>query len=144
MSAVTDPSAASSVTSADAERSPDSVERPPADRFMRRLLRVDHAAPATAAQARSAFATSVAVSAVRCLLTYIVLPFVLPFIGLAAGVGSAIGAVIALIAIACIVSSMRRFWRAEHRARWGYTAFGAAMMLFLLGLMVNDLVDAFG
>jgi hypothetical protein len=118
------------------------VERPTADRFMRKLLRVDHAPPATAAQARSAFATSVAVSAVRCLLTYIVLPFVLPFLGLAAGVGNVIGALIAAIAIVCIVSSMRRFWRADHRARWGYTAFGAAMTLFLLFLVVRDTLDA--
>ena len=54
-----------------------SVERPPADRFMRALLRVDRVENATAADARKALQTSVMVSAVRCLLTYIVLPFVL-------------------------------------------------------------------
>ncbi len=113
-----------------------------ADRFMRKALRVDHAAPATAGEARTAFQTSVAVAAVRCLLTYIVLPFVLPIIGLAAGVTPIIGAVIGLIAIACIVSSMRRFWRANHRARWGYTAFGAGMIVFLLVLVIRDLATA--
>ena len=113
-----------------------------AERFMRKALRVEHAAPATAGEARTAFQTSVAVAAVRCLLTYIVLPFVLPFIGLAAGVTPIIGAVIGLIAIACIVSSMRRFWRADHRARWGYTAFGAGMIAFLLVLVIRDLATA--
>ncbi len=113
-----------------------------ADRLMRKALRVDHAEPATAGEARTAFQTSVAVAAVRCLLTYIVLPFVLPFIGLAAGVTPIIGAVIGLIAIACIVSSMRRFWRANHRARWGYTAFGAGMIVFLLVLVIRDLTTA--
>ena len=117
------------------------ASRPVADRFMRSLLRVEHAAPATAGQARSAFRTSVLVAAVRCLLTYIVLPFVLPFIGLAAGVTPVIGSIIAVIAIVCIVSSMRRFWRADHRARWGYTAFGVGMVGFLLFLAVRDIAS---
>lgn len=120
-----------------------SVERPPADRFMRALLRVDRVENATAADARKAMQTSVMVSAVRCLLTYIVLPFVLPFLGLAAGVGPLIGAVIGIIAAVCIVSSMRRFWRVDHRARWGYTAFGAVMLVFLLAMSVRDIIRAF-
>lgn len=120
-----------------------SLERPAADRFMRALLRVDHAKPATAADARKAMQTSVLVSAVRCLLTYIVLPFVLPFLGLAAGVGPIIGAVIGIIAAACIVSSMRRFWRVDHRARWGYTAFGTVMLLFLVAMSIRDVIRAF-
>jgi hypothetical protein len=115
------------------------VARPPADRFVRRLLRVNNAPPATAGQARSAFRTSVLVAGIRCLLTYIVLPFVLPFVGLAAGVAPVIGAAIGIVAIVCIVSSMRRFWRADHRARWGYTAFGVAMIAFLVGLVIRDL-----
>lgn len=124
------------------DQSPGELERPAADRFMRRLLRVDQAPPATAASARKAFQTSVVVSGVRCLLTYIVLPFVVPFLGLAAGVTPVIGAVIGIIAALCIVSSMRRFWRSDHRARWGYTAFGVAMLAFLVGMTVRDIVQA--
>ena len=120
-----------------------SVERPPADRFMRALLRVDRVENATAADARKALQTSVMVSAVRCLLTYIVLPFVLPFLGLAAGVGPLIGAVIGIIAAVCIVSSMRRFWRVDHRARWGYTAFGTLMLVFLVAMSVRDIIRVF-
>ena len=119
------------------------AERPAADRFMRRLLRVDSAGPATATAARRAFQTSVLVAAVRCLLTYIVLPFVLPFIGLAAGVTPVVGAVIGMIAVGCIISSMRRFWRADHRARWGYTAFGGTIALFLIAVVIRDIVVAF-
>jgi hypothetical protein len=131
------------VMSIDTEPAVASVERPPADRFMRALLRVDRVEHATAADARKAMQTSVLVSAVRCLLTYIVLPFVLPFLGLAAGVGPAIGAVIGIIAAVCIVSSMRRFWRVDHRARWGYTAFGTAMMLFLVAMSIRDIIRVF-
>ena len=119
---------------------PVSDARPAADRFMRRLLRVETAPAANASQARSAFRTSVLVAGVRCLLTYIVLPFVLPLVGLAAGVTPVVGALIGVIAIACIVSSMRRFWRADHRARWGYTAFGGVMIVFLVVLVIRDLL----
>ena len=114
-----------------------------AERFMRKLLRVDQSAPATAADARKALQTSVLVSAIRCILTYIVLPFVLPFLGLAAGVGPLIGAAIGIIAAVCIVSSMRRFWRSNHSARWGYTAFGAIMLTFLVAMSIRDIVKAF-
>ena len=116
------------------------VEHPPADRFMRALLRVDRVENASAADARKAMQTSVMVSAVRCLLTYIVLPFVLPFLGLAAGVGPLLGAVIGIIAAVCIVSSMRRFWRVDHRARWGYTAFGTVMLVFLVTMSIRDII----
>ena len=119
------------------------VEYTSADRFMRKLLRVDQAAPATAADARKALQTSVMVSAVRCILTYIVLPFILPILGLAAGVGPLIGAAIGIIAAVCIVSSMRRFWRVDHRARWGYTAFGTVMMLFLVAMSIRDIIRVF-
>src|SRR5262245_14141243 len=55
------------------------VVRSPADRFMRRLLRLPVDGPAgTAEGARQAFQTSILVATVRCLLMYIVFPFVLP------------------------------------------------------------------
>jgi hypothetical protein len=130
-------------TSVSAEQFATPVERPAADRFMRRLLRVDGAPPSTAGAARKAFQTSVLVAAVRCILTYIVLPFVLPAIGLAAGVTPVVGAIIGVIAVGCIVSSMRRFWRADHRARWFYTCFGGAIALFLIAFIIRDIVVAF-
>ena len=123
---------------------PAPVDRPPADRFMRRLLRVDAAPAATAAEARKAFQTSVLVSAVRCSLMYLVFPFLLPALGIAAGVGPVIGAIIGAIAIVCIVASMRRFWRADHRARWTYTIFGAAIIVALLVFNVIDIARTFG
>ena len=119
--------------------------RPPADRFMRRLLRLPADAPtATAAEAQKAFQTSILVAAVRCLLMYIVFPFVLPAIGLASGVGPAIGLPISLIAIVCIVFSMRRFWRADHPKRWHYTLLGTAVIGFLTYLVISDIAALLG
>jgi uncharacterized membrane protein len=36
------------------------------------------------------------------------------------------------------VSGVRRFWIADHRARWAYTAFiGVVMVLLLIGIVVD-------
>jgi len=119
--------------------------RSSADRFMRRLLRLPADAPtATAAEAQKAFQTSILVAAVRCLLMYIVFPFVLPAIGVAKGVGPAIGLPISIVAIVCIVFSMRRFWRADHSKRWHYTVLGTAVIGFLLYLVVQDVISLLG
>lgn len=116
--------------------------RPPADRFVRRLLRLPADGPkASAGEARKAFQTSIMVAAARCLLMYIVFPFVLPAIGVAKGVGPAIGLPISLIAIVCIVMSMRRFWRADHSKRWHYTALGTVVIGFLVYLVVRDVAS---
>ena len=75
--------------------------RPAADAAMRRLLRIPEGHTASEGAAQRAFSTSVLVSATRCILTYLVLPFLLPVLGLAAGVGPAIGMMLA----ACTLSS---------------------------------------
>jgi hypothetical protein len=123
-------------------RSERPTERTPADLFMRRLLRLPLDAPAGSAEgARKAFQTSLLVATVRCLLMYVAFPFVLPALGLAKGVGPAIGLVINLVAMVCIVLSMRRFFRADHPKRWSYTALGGTVLVFLVVLAVQDLVS---
>ncbi len=109
-----------------------------ADRFMRRLLRLPEGRTSTAAEARSAFQTSLFISTCRCTLMYIVFPFVLPAVGIARGVGPYIGIIIGLLAMVSIVYSIRRFWRADHSKRWHYTAFGTVIICFLVYLAVKD------
>jgi multisubunit Na+/H+ antiporter MnhB subunit len=116
-------------------------ERSRADVFMRRLLRVDQAGPVGGAAAERVFSTSILISATRCLLTYIVLPFVAPILGLAAGVGPALGIVIGVVAIVFNVKSMRRFWRADHRWRWAYTLLATAIIGLLVVLLVHDVSE---
>jgi hypothetical protein len=114
----------------------------PADRFMRRLLRLPSGSPeGTAAEARSAFQTSIAVASVRCLLMYVVFPFVLPALGVASGVGPIIGIPIGVLAIVAITYSMRRFWRADHSKRWHYTGLGGAVIVFMTALIIRDLIS---
>jgi ABC-type iron transport system FetAB permease component len=107
---------------------------------MRRLLRLPAAPPAEKApDAQKAFSTSILVSAVRCLLTYIVLPFVAPALGFATGVGPAIGLAIGLVAITSNVFTIRRFWRADHARRWQFTAISTSVIVLLLVLMAQDI-----
>lgn len=108
---------------------------------MRRLLRLPVDSPkATEASARKLVEKSLLISMVRCLLTYIVLPFVAPVLGFATGVAPAVGIVVGIVAIVANVASVRRFWRAEHRYRWHYTALAGVIVLALVWLIVADVV----
>ena len=113
----------------------------PSDRFMRRLLRLPEGRTSTAAEARSAFQKSIAITACRCIVMYLVLPFVLPIVGVASGVGPAIGLTIGVLAVIAIIYSIRRFWRADHPKRWHYTIFATVIIGFLIYLSVKDIID---
>ena len=124
------------------ETDADVVQLSRADVAMRRILRIDgDPGGVTSAEARAAFRTSLLVSTVRCLLTYIVLPFVVPAIGLAAGVGPAVGIVISVIALYFLVGSMRRFWRVHHKKRWHYTVLALMVGALLVVGSVIDLIN---
>lgn len=96
------------------------------------------------AAAQRAFSTSILVSATRCLLTYIVLPFVAPAFGIATGVGPGLGIAIGLVAIGSNVLTIRRFHAAQHRWRWAYTAISVTVIAMLLVLMAQDIFDLIG
>lgn len=116
-----------------------------ADVFMRRLLRVDDAQPRLREdELRSAFSRSILVSATRCIITYLLIPFVGPIIGLTTGVGPVVGIPVGALAIAFNIKSMRRFWRADHRFRWHYTAIGGTVVAMLVVLISLDLAELLG
>jgi len=109
---------------------------------MRRLLRIDETGPKLPeTELRSAFSRSMVVSGTRCLLTYLVIPFVFPLLGLTDAVGPVIGVPLGVLAIVFNVKSMRRFWRADHRWRWGYTAISATVIVMVMALIAIDLAD---
>ena len=109
----------------------------PIDAFMRRLLRVPAGADASQT-AEKAFGTSILISTVRCLLTYVLLPLLKPAIDLTGGVGPILGLVIGAVSAAAIIFSMRRFWAASHRLRWAYTAIGGGILVLLAVQAVGD------
>ena len=109
----------------------------PLDAFMRRLLRLP-AGTDPGQTAEKAFGTSLLISTVRCLLTYVLLPLLKPVIDLSGGVGPVVGLIIGAVSAAAIVYSMRRFWRVNHRWRWGYTVLGGGILVLLLIQAVGD------
>jgi hypothetical protein len=121
------------------------VRRPKADELMRRILRIDEQARRhTDDELRRGFSQSMLVSAVRCILTYLVLPFVVPLLGVAAGVGPILGIAIGVVAIVFNVRTIRRFWMADHRWRWAYTAVGGTVMALLVVLIALDVAELLG
>jgi hypothetical protein len=123
------------------------ARRPPADQVVCRLLRLPVDCPPAGgraqrdAEVQRAFSASILVSALRCLLTYVVLPFLAPLLGAAKGVGPWIGIPIGIVAIAFNVRSIRRFWAADHRWRWPYTAVGVSVIALLVVLLVGDIAE---
>lgn len=87
------------------------------------------------------FGTGIVLSALRCLLTYVVLPLLGPVLGLTGGVGPAIGLPLAVVALVFDVIGVRRFWVANHRSRWSATAVYAGVMALVVALMVIDVVQ---
>ena len=109
----------------------------PLDVFMRRLLRIP-AGTDPGQTAEKVFGTSILISTVRCLLTYVLLPLLKPAIDLTGGVGPVVGLVIGAVSAVAIVYSMRRFWAASHRWRWAYTVIGGGILVLLAVQAVGD------
>ncbi len=109
---------------------------------MRRLLRIpDGPASVDEAAAHRIFSASILLSALRCLLSYIVFPIVTPLLGAAAGVGPAIGLPNGNAALVFDVRGIRRFWQANHRWRWPITALYGVVMVLVTVLVIGDIVD---
>lgn len=106
---------------------------------MRRLLRVDGLDSSASTGAHRAFRTSVLVSAVRCLITYLLIPILVPLLSLSGWVAAPIGIVLCVIAVVNGVVSVRRFWMADHPRRWVYTGFMAVVFVILGVAMVSEL-----
>ena len=109
---------------------------------MRRVLRLPEDGPrASGRQAQQAFSRSVWISAARCLLTYIVLPIMGPIVGFARGVGPVLGLTVGTVSMVAIIASIRRFFAADHRWRWRYTAIGGSILVLLVVQAVIDIAD---
>jgi hypothetical protein len=121
------------------------IERPKADRFMRRVLRIpEEGRPRPESDTHRIFGASILLSATRCLLSYVVLPILLPAVGLAKGVGPYIGIPIGVLALTFDFLGIRRFWLADHHQRWLFTAIYAVVGAMVLTLVVVDMVDLLG
>lgn len=125
---------------------PAPTRRQRAEPVVRRLLAVPGAGAcpvptrAADASAHRLFNFSMALSGLRCILGYVVLPIVTPAIGAAARVGPLVGVPIAVVALVFDVMTVRRFWAADHPWRWRVLAIYAVVMVMVLALLIGDLV----
>jgi uncharacterized membrane protein YphA (DoxX/SURF4 family) len=114
--------------------------RSPADRAMRRLLRLPVDAPKQSIMGtESVFGKSIMVSGLRCTLTYIVLPLVAPIFNLTGASLPVIGLVLGAVSMVAITISMRRFFAADHKYRWGYAIIGGSIFVMLIIAGIADI-----
>jgi hypothetical protein len=108
---------------------------------MRRILCVP-AQPSPVAEdaVHRMFSLSITISAIRCLLSYVVFPILSPVLGVATGVGPAVGLPIAVVALVFDVIGIRRFWVNDHPWRWSMSVLYAAVMILVTVLLIGDVV----
>lgn len=86
------------------------------------------------APAQRALTFALLLSALRCTVQYVVLPFVLPWIGLAAAIPPWITLILGTVALASLARNVRIMWRTRHARRWSYLTIagivGASLLLF--------------
>ncbi len=113
-----------------------------ADRTAAAILKVPLGRPtATEAQAQSLFRTSIAVSAIRCLISYLAVPIALPFLGTLSNVGPVVEIILSVVALFFDVKALRRFWLAWHAWRWGMTFVYTVVMVLVGVLLVSNVAS---
>ena len=114
--------------------------RSPLDRIVRQALLIQDASPRAMFELRG----SLVLSAVRCVLTYAVIPLVVPLIGWAGVLAAPLSLALSSVAIVLAVTSLRRVWMADYRHRWPYTAFIVAAVVLLTIVIVGDVRTILG
>lgn len=87
----------------------------------------------------SVFGKSIVVSGLRCTLTYVVLPLLFPIFKLSGKSLPVVGLVLGVVSMVAITISMRRFFAADHRYRWGYAVVGVSIFVLLIMAGYRDL-----
>lgn len=120
-------------------------ERTSADRFMRRALNI-HGEPVPGAvfDAQNKLRSSIVISGIRCIITYLLVPIATPIIGFTGAVAAPVSIALSVAAIVLGYHSLRRFWLADHRLRWRYTTFIAVVWVLLAVGIVVDLGSLLG
>jgi ABC-type iron transport system FetAB permease component len=89
--------------------------------------------------AQRALTFGLLLSALRCTLQYVMIPFVLPWIGVTAAIPPWLTLALGLLALAAIARNVRYLWRMRHARRWSYVFLAAVVGGSLLVFTVVDL-----
>lgn len=107
---------------------------------MRRLLRIGEATDRNAVlRARSSTRSAIVLAGIRCTITYLLIPLLAPAVALIEAVAVPLSIALSLGAIVMGIVGVRRFWIADHHARWRYTAFIAVIIVLLCAGLAVDL-----
>lgn len=106
---------------------------------MRRLLRVSTTDSKVVGDAHRAFRTSLVISGIRCLITYLVVPVVVPLVSFAGVFAAPVGIALCVFAVINGIVSVRRFWVSDHRMKWMYTWFMAFVFAVLAVALYADI-----
>lgn len=118
----------------------DAAAIPAPDRIARAVLRIPANPPAVGERnTYRLFNISILLSALRCLLTYIILPVIALMVGVATNVDVTVGIPLAVVALVFDVVAIRRFWLANHRLRWQMTFLYVLVMGFVVALLIGDI-----
>lgn len=114
-------------------------QRGAAERFVRRLLRIGDQVDRNAILgAHRSTTRALVIAGIRCTITYLLVPVLAPFIGFLGSVDAPLSIALSVVAIVMGVSGVRRFWAADHRARWAYTGFiGVVLVLLVVGISLD-------
>jgi hypothetical protein len=116
------------------------VHRTKADLWVWKVLRIrEKPEGVSEASANHAFQTSMLISATRCTLTYVVFPIIIPLLGILKGVEAPLGIAIGSFAIVCDVFTIRRFFAADHKYRWYFSAIALSIIALLFVLLAEDI-----
>lgn len=96
------------------------------------------------APAQRALTAGLLLSAFRCTVQYVLLPFVLPWIGLAASIPPWVTLALGGLALISLTRNVRYLWRLHHARRWNYLALASIVSMALVFFMVMDLHNALG
>jgi hypothetical protein len=109
---------------------------------MRRWLRVGDVVDKHAILgARRSTTAAIVVSGIRCIITYLLIPVLAPVIGISEAASAPVTIALSVLAIVMGLTGVRRFWMADHRARWAYTIFIAGIVALLVVGIVLDLAS---
>lgn len=114
------------------------------DRMMRAILRVELVEKHDDSDAQRAFQTSLVISGVRCIITYLLVPIVIPAVSVAGILVAPLSIALCVFAAISGTISLRRFWRSNHRGRWMYTGFMFFVYLVLAFAVVTDILKLIG
>lgn len=116
-----------------------------ADRFMYRMLRIrpeqiDKIDMEAIAGAHRAFRWAIVVSAVRCTISYVIIPILIPLLSVMGSLAAPITIALCVVALVNGWLGVRRFWVTDHRGKWGYTWFMALIYVISIVTIVHEIV----